>query len=147
MLALLILNLEQSGKYTPFPRESYRSAAKLILWGQSSGTWSFHSIFSFFLLLFFCLLEGVQQVIQKGVVCMWVSWLGFERVISGDWFCVCVHASVCSWELAISTARCLRLSTLWALEEALSLQYWHNPVSSHWKQKGISTPHLLLHLL
>lgn len=34
---------EQSGKYTPFPRERHRSAAELILCGHSSGTWSFHS--------------------------------------------------------------------------------------------------------
>lgn len=60
MLALLILNLEPSGKYTPFPRESHRSAAELILCGHSSVTWTFHSS-----LFFLFLLEGVQQVMQK----------------------------------------------------------------------------------
>lgn len=86
MLALLILNLEQSGKYTPFRSESQRSAAELILCGHSSGTWSFHSFFCFFL----------QQVMQKYEMCLcvWVRWLGFEKMINGDWVCVCMCVCV-----------------------------------------------------
>lgn len=56
---------EQSGKYTPFPRERHRSAAELILCGHSSGTWSFHSSLLPSPPHFFFLLDGVQQVMQK----------------------------------------------------------------------------------
>lgn len=48
--APLILNLQQSGKYTPVPKGSCRSTPELILWGHSCGTWSFHSFFYFFFL-------------------------------------------------------------------------------------------------
>lgn len=90
MLALLILNLEQSGKYTAFPRESHRSAAELILCGHSSGTWSFHSF-----LFFLSLLEGLQQVMQK----KWSACAGEVTGVreSDQWrliLCVCVFLRV-----------------------------------------------------
>lgn len=48
MPALLILNLQQSGKYTPVPKGSCRSTTELILCSHSCGTWTFHSFFFFF---------------------------------------------------------------------------------------------------
>lgn len=91
MLALLILNLEQGGKYTPFPRESYRSAAELILCGHSSGTWSFHA---FFFLLFSYSSSSATSNSKK--------WSEYVRVgeVTGVWtsdqwisiLCACVWA-------------------------------------------------------
>lgn len=145
MLALLILNLEQSGKYTPFPRESHRSAAELILCVHSSGTWSFHSFFFFFHFFFFTFSSWMtatrnakkkKKKVECVCECEWGDW---GSRVCDQWrliLCVCVF-----WELAISTAHCLLLyqSTLCthtlslsvcALERELSLQHRHTLVSS-----------------
>lgn len=81
---------EQSGKYTPFPRERHRSAAELILCGHSSGTWSFHSS-----------LPPPTRA-WRACACGWGDW-GSRVWSMGDWFYVCVRAHVCVLESWLST--------------------------------------------
>lgn len=153
LLALLILNLEQSGKYTPFPRESRRSAAELILCGHSSGTWTFQSLF-FFSSTFSSWMIATSNA-KKSSVCEWGDWGLREwsmEIDHWDWdwdfvrACPCAHVCVCvlesrPWPDAFYSISPLALCTL---ERALSLLHWHTLVSSQWKEKGMSTPHLLV---
>lgn len=149
MSALLILNLQHSGKYTLSPKEGCRSATELIMCGHCFGTWTFHSVFSNFFLL-----EWLQQGMQKkaeGVcvwvcVCVWVRWPAFKRVINGDWFCVCV--CVCAGHkhsLLPPTLSVHSPLSLWCFGEGFISP--PPTLSPQWKEEGISAPHLLLRLL
>lgn len=133
----------QSWKHS-FPQRElqkcYRThLVRALLWNME---------FSFFQLF---LLEWLQQVMQKKKksstrVC--AGLLAFKRVINGDWFCVCECKCVCAGHErgplppspSVHSGR-----SLWCFGEGFISP--PPTLSSQWKEKGISAPHLLLRLL